>query len=323
MKTDESLSRAVRLARIPHLLHIHPQGLTTKELAGICGVSCRTIQRDIISLQSGLRLPVYEKDSRYQLLGDYILPPVSFSLFESVALFLASRLAVRQTDENNLHLRNALSKLAGILPYPLEEKVRSAVNDIGNKRGNAEFIQTFERLAFAWMAQRKVIMEYSSLNSSETRLWELEPYFMETTGVGYSCYVIGHAVRPGKDGIITFKLDRIKKVRLMDENFEIPAGVDIEKLLSGSWGVIWGNDIEVVLKFSPGVTRRVKESVWHSSQRITNLPDGGCRLKLKVGSTMEITPWIRGWGADVEVLEPAELREKFKGWAEKLKEMYH
>ena len=54
-----------------------------------------------------------------------------------------------------------------------------------------------------------------------------------------------------------------------------------------SWGVIWGNDIEVILKFSPTVTRRVKESIWHPSQVISNLKNGGCQLKLKVGSIME------------------------------------
>jgi predicted DNA-binding transcriptional regulator YafY len=36
-----------------------------------------------------------------------------------------------------------------------------------------------------------------------------------------------------------------------------------------------------------------------------------------------MTPWIRGWGPDVEVLEPAELREQFRGWAERLREMYN
>lgn len=323
MKSEDSLVRAVRLARIPHYLHTHPRGLTTGELAVLCGVSCRTIQRDMIALQIDLRLPISEKGTRYQLLGDYMLPPVSFSLFESVALFLTSRLALRQTDESNTHLKIALSKLAGALPYPLDEKVQAAVTRVGSKRHNSKFMRTFELLAFSWMAQRKVIIEYSSLKSDETHLWELEPYFMEMTGVGYSSYVIGRAVRSGKDGIFTFKLDRINKIRLTDENYEIPHEVDIEKLLSTSWGVIWGNDIEVVLKFSAGVTRRVKESVWHPSQKITDLPDGGCRLKLKVGSTLEITPWIRGWGADVEVLKPVELREQFRGWAEQLNGIYH
>jgi predicted DNA-binding transcriptional regulator YafY len=52
----------------------------------------------------------------------------------------------------------------------------------------------------------------------------------------------------------------------------------------------------------------VRESIWHSSQQIEGLPDGSCIFAVQVGSTMEITPWIRQWGADVEVLAPADLR---------------
>ena len=85
---------------------------------------------------------------------------------------------------------------------------------------------------------------------------------------------------------------------------------------------MWGDEIIVKLKFSAGVARRVKETVWHQSQQIQDLSDGVCILTLKVGSMLEMTPWIRGWGADVEVLEPAELREQFKEWAKELGKMY-
>jgi predicted DNA-binding transcriptional regulator YafY len=293
VKSEDSLARAIRLARIPHYLRSNPKGLSTKELAKLCGVCGRTIQRDLNALQSELKLPLTQEGSRYILLGDYILPPISFSLYESVALFLASRLAVRQMDELNPHLTAALSKMAKELPYPLDEKVQMSVTLIGKKKSNPRFINTYEQMAFAWMAQRRVAIDYLSLQSNETKKWLLEPYFMEMTGVGYSSYIIGHAAREGKEGIITFKLDRIKKVKLLDENFEIPSDIDIEKLLSTSWGVIWGDDVEIILKFSPKVTRRVKESIWHPSQVILDLPEGGCRLTLKVGSLLEITPWIR------------------------------
>lgn len=322
MDSENLLVRTVRLARIPHYLQTHPKGLTTKELAELCGVCCRTIQRDMNALQSGLHVPIAEKGNRYILAGDYILPPVSFSLYESVALFLTSRLALRQTDESNPHIKAALSKMAKTLPYPLDETVQQSVALIAGKKSNPKFIDIYEKVAFAWMARRRLIIEYHSLQSSDSRIWLLEPYFMEMTGVGYSSYVIGHAVRSGKDGIFTFKLERINNLRLTDENFEIPPDIDIEKLLSTSWGVIWGNDIEVVLKFSPGVTRRVRESTWHPSQIITKQSDGGCLLKLHIGSLLEITPWIRSWGPDVEVLEPKELREKFKGWVKQAHEMY-
>ncbi|MBT9166300.1 MAG: hypothetical protein DDT25_00983 [Chloroflexi bacterium] len=46
-----------------------------------------------------------------------------------------------------------------------------------------------------------------------------------------------------------------------------------------------------------GLTKRLRESV----QEIQDLPDRGCLLTVRIGSTLEIMPWIRGWGPDVEV----------------------
>ena len=48
----------------------------------------------------------------------------------------------------------------------------------------------------------------------------------------------------------------------------------------------------------------------------------GCLLSLHVNSALEITPWIRSWGPDVEVIEPEELRQKFKRWAVEMSEIY-
>jgi proteasome accessory factor B len=101
--------------------------------------------------------------------------------------------------------------------------------------------------------------------------------------------------------IATFKVNRIKEVTILDEDFDIPENFNIEKLLGSSWGVMWGDEIIVKLKFSANVARRVKETVWHQSQQIHDLSDGSCTLTLQVGSTLEMTPWIRGWGPDVEV----------------------
>lgn len=150
----------------------------------------------------------------------------------------------------------------------------------------------------------------------------LDPYLVEMTGIGYSIYVIGHAVREGKKGVITFKLDRIKSAEVLDTTFEIPSGLDIDKLLASSWGIMWGEDTRIKLRFSSRVTRRVKESVWHPSQIVEDLPDGGCVMTLMVGSSLEITPWIRSWGPDVEVLEPKSLRLEFRGWAQQLHALY-
>jgi len=322
LEDDRSIARAIRLARIPHLLHSHTDGLSTRQLSELCGVSVRTIQRDLNMLQIDLRLPITQKGDYYSILGDYILLPVSFTLYEAVALYLASRLACRHTDEYNPHVANALYKLSTVLPSYLADKVKSSVETLKHKRANPHMVHVFENLALAWTTHRRAKIRYRSLQSVEAKEWQLEPYFMEMTGIGDSSYVVGHAAREGKEGIITFKLDRIEEIELTDKTYDIPADFDLEKQLAGSWGIIWGEGIDVELKFSPSVTRRVKETIWHPSQVITDLKDGGCLLRLHIGSLLEITPWIRGWGPDVEVLKPKELREQFKIWIKQLNALY-
>lgn len=322
MRSGDILARSTRLTRIQHLLHQNPRGLTARELANLCCVCVRTLQRDLLSLQDELKIPLTQEGDRYGIINSYILPPVSFSLYEAMVLFLASRLVLHQIDENNPHIRAALDKIATALPPQLGKRMKQAVKYIEMKPPNPDFIAIFEQVAIAWSTQCRMRILYRSLNSQKTKLWLLEPYFVEMTGVGYSTYVIGHARRKGKEGLITFKLDRITEAELLEDNFEIPEGLNLDKLLGSAWGVMWGEETEVKLKFSPQVARRVKESSWHPTQEIEDLPDGGCLLMLKVGSTLEMTPWIRGWGADVEVLEPLSLRQDFKNWSDKLHTMY-
>jgi predicted DNA-binding transcriptional regulator YafY len=285
-------------------------------------VCVRTIQRDLLDLQTGLAVPITQNGDRYGILEGYTLPPVFFSLYEAMALFLTARLALRQTDENNPHMQQALTKMAAVLPSPLAERLKLGIETIAGKRANPDLIKVFESVAIAWITQRQMKIRYLSSGSDQIKDWLLEPYFVEMTGVGYSTYVIGHAARKEKEGIITFKLDRIKSTELLETVFEIPTDLDVGKFLSSSWGIMWGEETELQLRFSPHVTRRVKESVWHPSQVITDLPGGGCVMTLQVGSPLEVTPWIRSWGPDVEVLEPDSLRNEFKAWAHQLDVIY-
>jgi predicted DNA-binding transcriptional regulator YafY len=322
-KPRNDISRAIRLTQIQHLLHKNTAGLTSKELAQLCDTNVRTIQRDLLILQCDLHIPITNKGhDRYGIIKDYVLPPVSYSLYEALVLFLAARLILRQTDDNNPHMRSALTKLTSVLPKSLAVQLKSSVDASRYRLVNIDELNIFEKIAIAWVTQKRIKIIYHSLKRDAEEEWLVNPYFIEMTGVGYSTYVIGYAEKNEQKLIYPFKLNRIKEATFLDEDFEIPPDLSLDKLLGSSWGIIWGDDIEVKLKFASGVTRRVKESVWHPSQQIIDSSDGGCILTMRVGSTLEMTPWIRGWGPDVEVLEPAELREKFRGWARELNEIY-
>ena len=64
------------------------------------------------------------------------------------------------------------------------------------------------------------------------------------------------------------------------------------------------------IRFQPFAAQLVRERVWHHSQKIKELREGGLELELKLGSLEEIERWILSWGNEAEVLEPARLRQR-------------
>ena len=138
MKENDNLARAVRLSQIQHFLHSNPSGLTSKELSDLCGVCMRTIQRDIQSLETDLKIPLMQNGDRYGITEGYILPPVSLSLYEAMVIFLACRLVLRQTDENNPHIEKALTKISSVLPSPIAIRLKESASSVGDKKEDLE-----------------------------------------------------------------------------------------------------------------------------------------------------------------------------------------
>ena len=135
--------------------------------------------------------------------------------------------------------------------------------------------------------------------------------------------MIGFCESFGK--VATFKIERIEKAEPRLERFEIPEDFDEAELLRYAWGIWYGEKepVRVRLRFAAGqATRRVKESIWHPTQKLEDLPDGGVIWQAQVAEWQEMLPWVRGWGAEVEVLEPEGLRQKVLGDIRAAAEMY-
>jgi len=138
----------------------------------------------------------------------------------------------------------------------------------------------------------------------------VHPYFLEPDAAGRSVYLIGfdETVKAMR----TYKVERIRSSTLTTDRYQIPDDFDPDRWLAHSWG-IWSSDTtataNVVLRFEASVAHRVREAVWHRSQKVRELPDGRLELSVTVAGIVEIRPWILSWGDGVEVLSPPELRE--------------
>ena len=79
--------------------------------------------------------------------------------------------------------------------------------------------------------------------------------------------------------------------------------------LGTSFGVLTGSGTIIVkLRISTAGAHHVLERNWHPTQRETNLPGGAVEVTFALSDLNDVTRWILGFGSDVEVIEPAELR---------------
>jgi proteasome accessory factor B len=148
----------------------------------------------------------------------------------------------------------------------------------------------------------------------------VEPYFIEPSAAGFATYLIGYSRT--HDSMRTFKVERVVSADMLPQAFDLPADLDVDALLSSAWGIIWGEGKTVRLRFTPDVAWRVRESRWHPTQSLEDLPDGAVLLTMTVASLMEVGRWVRSWGDRCEVIAPPELRAELREEALKLARQY-
>jgi CRISPR-associated endonuclease/helicase Cas3 len=306
-------NKTERLLKMEALLLAHPEGLTQSDIARHLGVDRSVIHRNLYDFQRIYPTIVHE-DGKISLDRSAYLVKVAFTLHEATAIHLAARLMATRMDKHNPHAASALRKL-GISLEKLAPRISDHVKqsadvmDEADQRQDPVYLQSLEKLTLAWAEQRKARVWHRSEKTGIVFEYLLCPYFIEPYAVGQTTHIIGRDDRSGK--MRTLKIERIERVELTSDRYEIPAEFDPRVLLADAWG-IWYTENEpvaVTLKFHPRVTQRVRETRWHRSEAETELPDGYILWQAKVAEPQEMIPWIRAWGADCEVLEPKELRE--------------
>lgn len=315
----EKGDRIVRLLAELRLFQLATRGLTTRELAERMNISQRSAQRDIHALELELKVPFYQDEGRWVVQDGYFLAPISFTLQESVGLLLSARLMLRHADKGDQFTASAYEKLAATLPEAIRGAVVETARGLADKPADARYSRVLSILTTGWVERRKVRITYTMERTFERTVL---PLFLEPTPAGHSCYLI--ALDQKLEAVRSYKVERIADAVLLDEHFQPPADFSPGRHLGGAWG-IWSSDgepVTVELVFAAAVARRVRETNWHPTQRLTDLPDGRVQLLLEVNSWLELRHWVLGWGEAVEVVRPAELRNSIRSVVTAMSRVY-
>ncbi len=299
-------TRTERLRQLEQHLLSAPHGLSAIDLAERLGVDRRTVYRDLDFL-STQDIPLWQDGAHFGIERTRYLATLRFTFQESLALMLAGLLLSRTIDDRNPAVISALRKLSVVMPEAVATHLQRAASRVQGYDTDPQHVSVLAAIAEGWATGRKVKVQYRSPRSGELRPRIISPYALEPTAVGI--YVIGHD--DWANDLRTFKIERLEQAEVTTDQYTVPADFDPAAYLATGWGIMTSREMfDVVVRFSPAATPRVRERCWHPSQTIDLEPDGGCVLHVHVSEPIEMQPWIRSWGAQAEVLSPDWLRER-------------
>lgn len=312
-----------RSERLEELKRLYIQRAWTDiELAKRLDVNRTTVFKDRSELETKYPF-VEDPPGHYKIDKNRYISEIRLNLHEALALYLAARRASRQTRVSQPHVASAIEKLAAALRQPMTEQLLRAAENVLQQEGQPERVRVMEAIAEGWVSQRKVRVTHRGLRAKQSHTGLFSPYLIEPSLLGDGTYLIGYS--DVLESVVTYKVERIERAVLTGEPFALPEDFDERQLLQHAWGIWYGEGepVEVKLRFAPGpAQRRLKESVWHPSQKIEDGEDGASIWTAQVAEWRELVPWVRGWGAACEVLGPDELRREMTGETRRLAELY-
>jgi predicted DNA-binding transcriptional regulator YafY len=112
-----------------------------------------------------------------------------------------------------------------------------------------------------------------------------------------------------RDDVRSFSIDAISKLEVLEASAKEVSAKNIDQALGTGYGIFNGAAQGwAKLKFTPERARWVAGETWHPMQESSFDPDGSYLLSFPYSDDRELIGDILRFGADVEVLGPADLR---------------
>jgi len=316
-----------RLHRVLKLITLLQTGrpCNAVQLAGECGVSRRTIHRDLNTIEKA-GIPVFydRPTGRYRVHQTALMPAINLGLDEALALVvLASELGHSGRMPLLEPARDAAAKIEASLPLAMRAMLGSlarttAIRTTPTARHNA-LRETYHEVQRSIVRRRPLEAVYISFHEAGQIRTRLEPYWLLFNERAW--YVVGRSSK--HRAVRTFKLGRFKLLMPAEGHFEMPAGLTLEKHLGNAWRMMRGEKTYGVhLKFSPLISPNVAEVNWHRTQQVSWDDDGCVHFRATVDGLDEIVWWVLGYGPEVEVVEPPDLRTRLATVARRMLALY-
>lgn len=321
-------SRIHRLLKILTLIQ-GDRDWTAERLGDECGVSVRTIYRDMKMLE-GAGIPYfYDEQSRgYQVRRDFFMPPVQLTLDESLALIaLAEHIGGEEQIPLTRAAAKAVAKVKSHLPHPMRAELEKLGSHMDIQLARAGPHHGFEDVynAVRNAITRRCVLEckYESIGSDRKpgadEPFEFRPYALFFSQRAW--YAVGHHGR--HDEVRCLKLNRFTRLNPTKMKYAIPVDFNLADHLGNAWRMIrGGRTYHVELWFDAEFAETISDTHWHPTQEVKWHPDGSITFRCTVDGLDEIVWWVLSMGPHCRVLKPQALADRVVGLARQMVDSY-
>ena len=293
-----------RLFRILYYI-LEKEKVTANELADKFEVSVRTIYRDIDSISS-VGVPIFTtqgKGGGIKIDNEFILNKSLFDTNEKEQIIAALQ-GLEKTNE--AYKSELITKLSALFKIKNSNWIEIDFTSWGS---NNTYQELFNTLKIAIINKNIISFSYNSSKAEKInrRVKPIRLLFKEQDWYLYAFCLLRNDFR-------YFKLSRIKDLEVLainyEDNFE---NVVLKKELK------YENIVNIKLKFDKSVAFRVYDEF---NEAIEEDEKGNLYVEIKIPNNYKLYNYIFSFGANVEILEPKEIRNQFKNMINKIAKKY-
>ena len=293
-----------RLFRILYYI-LEKEKVTANELADKFEVSVRTIYRDIDSISS-VGVPIFTtqgKGGGIKIDNEYILNKSLFDANEKEQIIAALQ-GLEKTNE--AYKSELITKLSALFKIKNSNWIEIDFTSWGS---NNTYQDLFNTLKIAIINKNIISFSYISSKAEKInrRVKPIRLLFKEQDWYLYAFCLLRNDFR-------YFKLSRIKDLEVLainyEDNFE---NAVLKKELK------YKNIVNIKLKFDKSVAFRVYDEF---NGAIEEDEKGNLYVEIKIPNNYKLYNYIFSFGANVEILEPKEIRNQFKNMINEIAKKY-
>lgn len=291
------------------------------DLAEKFEISGRQAAREIDFMKNFFSAPIEylrERNGYYYTESGFELPNIWLGQEEIVALIISKRISTAIPDQRlKKKIDFYFKKIASCTDFDFEDlEKRISLKNIHYYTVAPEI---FASCAFALAKNRRMRIKYRSAYRDEIHEREISPLHLLLYLGNWHLIAYCHSRGDLRD----FVLSRVAEMEILaDLVSEELLARDIKEMIDKHYGIfLQGEEKRVKVRFRGRSVGIVRDQLWFAGQQVAEEKDS-LLLSFPVTDYREVLGDILRFGADAEVLEPAELRELIKETAACMASLY-